>query len=127
MTPEAELRSALAKANEKHALGDKQSRRSAAENALIAMMDYLMLHRGIELGLLHPVRELLISLNSLNFGNEDPIFRPTRSGKPKLSPRREQLREVVAVAISVLMDGGMGEQKAQKKVANALRSLQLDV
>jgi hypothetical protein len=107
-------------------LGGPQSRRQGTIRTVIALIEYMRDHQAVPLSLLKPACELVTSLNSLNVGVDDPMFSPARAargGRTRASPRTEQLMQVAAVAVSVLRDGLMAEDDANRYVANALGRL----
>ena len=80
--------------------------------------------------LMSPARELVDNLGDLEFGNQHPMLladRKPKGGRPPITTPSEMLREDVAVAVSILMDGGMEERLANQHVARKLDSIGLKV
>jgi|SRR5262245_35258040 len=115
--PDPELESALANALKRYNCGDTWNRRRGAIEQFMAMIDYLRFRRIASLELLRPAHEMVTNLGDLEFGKQHSTLRADRhrkGGRPPITTPAEMLREGAAVAVSILMDGGMQERVARK-------------
>ena len=123
ISPGGNLDEALAIALSLFEKGDAVSRRRGAAWTVISLLEYKRKHQVVPWSRLNPAYELVVSLGDLDLGKDDPMFAPLRGGKPKASTRRELLQETAAAAVTILMEGGMREEDANKLVADYLTSL----
>jgi len=121
------LLAALDHARKHYDLGGPEHRRRGAANTVAILIEE-MRRQGVPFDALRPAFELVKSLGDLDQGVEDAMFKASRtSGRPPASTREEQLWQIAAVAVSILMDGGFSKREAKRHVGHTLRELGLSI
>ena len=109
LAPDAVLRAALASNLEQYNRGDIKNRNAAGIKGIMALADFALSCGATSPALLKPVRELVGKLGDLMLAEKSE-----KGGRTRASTQRELLKEIVAVAVSILIDGGMDDRDANK-------------
>ena len=115
LAPDAVLRAALASNLEQYNRGDIKNRNAAGIKGIMALADFALSCGATSPALLKPVRELVGKLGDLMLAEKSE-----KGGRTRASTQRELLKEIVAVAVSILIDGGMDDRDANKYIARKL-------
>ena len=96
--------------------------------ALVALIRHTLATRPDVAADLELMVLLATKLGDVDVGNVDRMFKPpTRKGRPPPTLQRESLKQLLAVAVAILMDGGWAEPDAENYVSSKLEEYGQDI
>jgi hypothetical protein len=103
--------------------------RTGACLALAALIRYAQTTRPDVAADLLPAILLATKLADVEVGNVDRLFEPPprRNGRPPPTLQRESLKQILAVTVAILIDGGWAKPDAENYVAGRLKKYGQDI